>query len=71
MNNPTAFRDELQSLINRMSRENLSNTPDFILATFMRDCLLAFEEGVRSRDRWYGIAPRPGTNWREEAHDGE
>jgi hypothetical protein len=52
---PSAFRKELESLINRHSMENGCNTPDFILARFLLDCLAAFESGVRSREKWYGV----------------
>ena len=36
MNN---FENELRSLINKYSLENDLNTPDFILAAFMKNCL--------------------------------
>jgi hypothetical protein len=57
-----SFRAELQALINRHSLENVSNTPDHVLANFLGDCLRAFNEAVRSRDVWYGVELRPG--WR-------
>jgi len=44
--------DELSSLINRYSRENNSNTPDFILANFMMMCLRAGEYLVNMREQW-------------------
>jgi hypothetical protein len=34
--------------------ENGSDTPDFILARFLADCLEAFDSAVRTRDDWYG-----------------
>jgi len=40
------FRKELESLLNRRSKENKSNTPDFILAAFLEKCLDAFDECV-------------------------
>lgn len=46
-----AFEVELAALLNRHSMENGSNTPDFILAGFLRDCLRAFDEAVPWRDR--------------------
>jgi hypothetical protein len=52
--------DTLKELLNKGCRENESNTPDFILAEFMMACLEAFEEGIKARDKWYGIAPKPG-----------
>lgn len=54
------FQEELQRLINRHSAENCSNTPDFILAKFLSDCLQAFDRGVNRRDGWYGVELRPG-----------
>lgn len=54
------FRDELSSLLNKCSRENGSNTPDWILANYMTSCLEAFEIASNRRDQWYGIDPCPG-----------
>jgi hypothetical protein len=47
--------DEVQAALNRHSRENNSNTPDFILAQFLRDALAAYEAAVNARDNWYSI----------------
>jgi hypothetical protein len=54
------FREELAQLINHHSRENGSNTPDYVLAHFLANCLEAFDGAVRTRDGWYGIHPSPG-----------
>jgi hypothetical protein len=48
------FRVELQKLINRESRENGSDTPDFILAEYLARCLDAFDHAVQYRERHYG-----------------
>lgn len=53
---PDSLKQELTELLNRHSRENASNTPDFILAEFMLTCLAAFEHTTRERERWYGCA---------------
>jgi hypothetical protein len=50
------FERELESLINRYSKENDSNTPDFILAQYIVGCLTAFNNAVQRREAWYGIA---------------
>jgi hypothetical protein len=50
----TELREDLEILLNRYSRENTSNTPDFILATYMLQCLEAYETATRSREEWYG-----------------
>ena len=47
-----SLQDELSSLLNRYSRENDSNTPDFILANFMMMCLRAGEYLINMREQW-------------------
>jgi len=47
---------EVERLLNRYSRENASNTPDFILAEYLMSCLRAFEGAVNARDNWYQIS---------------
>lgn len=48
------FVKELREVINKHSRENGSNTPDFILSGFIEDCLNAFDCAVKQRESWYG-----------------
>lgn len=48
------FRKALEQLLNIYSKENGSNTPDFILAEYMNDCLTAFDRTVIARAKWYG-----------------
>jgi hypothetical protein len=50
----SGFKKELESLINRYSRENGSNTPDFILAHYLINCLDVFNRSVSMREKWYG-----------------
>ena len=47
------FKDELTSLINIHSEESRSNTPDFILAQYLRDCLNAFNGAVEASAEWH------------------
>jgi len=47
------FRKELEKLINSLSIENGSNTPDFILAEYLSDSLDAFDKAVVERTAWY------------------
>lgn len=49
----TEFQKELLSLLNRHSKENESNTPDFILAEYLVGCLKIFNESVENRRIWY------------------
>jgi len=55
----------LSDLINRVSRENDSNTPDFILTAFMMNCLDAFELASNKREVWYGVHLDILNNWNE------
>jgi uncharacterized FlgJ-related protein len=48
------FLSELTKLINRYSKENASNTPDYILAEYLCSCLDVFSTTVRTREQWYG-----------------
>jgi hypothetical protein len=50
----TTFRKELEEIINRNSKENGSNTPDFILAEYIEDCLTIYDKAVCRRELWYG-----------------
>lgn len=57
---PVNFEQELVWLLNKHSVENRSNTPDWILAEYIRMSLQAWDLGTRLRDDWYGISPAPG-----------
>jgi len=50
----TAFEVELNNLLNKNSKENGSDTPDFILGKYLIDCLKAFNHAVKRRTDWYG-----------------
>ena len=54
---PPDFKKELMSLLNKHSKEQDSNTPDFIIAEYLVNCLKTFNESVISRTLWY-IKPR-------------
>ena len=50
---------DIRKLLNSCSRENKSDTPDYILASYLMACLNAYEEATNKRDKWYG---RSGLN---------
>ena len=52
------LRTDLAAAINRHSAENGSNTPDFILAEYLHDCLMAFDRAMRERQGWYAHADK-------------
>ena len=58
--NATQFEKDLETLINANSMESESDTPDFILAEYLRGCLALFGKTVRRREEWYGRTPRFG-----------
>lgn len=44
---------DLMRLINMYSLENESNTPDFILAGYLINCLDVFNKTINRRSKWY------------------
>lgn len=54
-----AFVEGLRALINNYSKENASNTPDFIIAQYLDNCLLALNQAIQQRETWYGRDARP------------
>lgn len=47
-----AFVKEIRQVINRHSRENRSNTPDFMLAEMLGGFLNVYENTIRDREAW-------------------
>ena len=52
------FKEELEILINKHSMENDSNTPDFILADYLMECLQNFNKTSRTRENGMGKSRR-------------
>ena len=50
------LRKELQQLLNKEGIDNLLNTPDYILAQYLMDCLVAFQ---RAREESSKDSPTP------------
>ena len=48
------FQSDLRKLINRHSKENGSDTPDFILAEYLNNCLENFNNIIRKRESQKG-----------------
>lgn len=47
------FRKEIEQVINKHSLENQSDTPDFVLAEYLKGCLKAFDKAVNARSDFY------------------
>jgi len=61
------FEQALERLINTYSKENGSNTPDFLLAEYLTGCLLLWNAMVTKREEWYGRSGRsPATIEQQE-----
>lgn len=45
---------EMQEVLNRHSAENASHTPNFILALYLMECLTAWHNATKMREKWYG-----------------
>lgn len=56
------FRDTLERLINQHSMENGSDTPDFILADYLKRCLDNWDYTSRQRENWYNQNKKEKTN---------
>ncbi len=65
--NETTLEQELAELLNRHSVENDSNTPDYILAEYLTDCLDAYSKAVRARTKWFGPNPTFGPSFDPKA----
>lgn len=48
-----SFKKEIEKVINKYSKENGSDTPDFILAEYLNDCLENYDKTVKARAKWY------------------
>lgn len=44
---------KLEKILNNHCAENESDTPDFILAEYLLDCLAAFDKATNRRTKWY------------------
>jgi len=55
-----SLADDLRDVINKHSADNEANTPDFILAQYLLQCLNAFSSAVARRDTWFDRR-RPST----------
>lgn len=55
-----SLAQEFAEVINRRSREDDSDTPDFILGEYLVSCLEAFELASNKREVYYGQRDDPG-----------
>jgi len=53
------LKEDIELAINRASAENGSDTPDFILAEYLIDCLTAFDKATNMRHKWQDPRPPP------------
>ena len=65
----TDFKKELCELLNKYSKENESDTPDFILAEYLIGSLKVFCESVNNRNTFYVRMEEPQPTDIEKAND--
>jgi hypothetical protein len=51
------LRSEIRAALNRASAENPSDTPDFILASYLMACLDAYDAASIARREWFTQHP--------------
>lgn len=44
---------DIAAVLNKHSAENNSDTPDFILAEFLVDTLVAYDQATKARTTWH------------------
>ena len=47
------LKDDLVALLNKYSQDSLANTPDFILADYLLNCLKAFRNASKLNQEWH------------------
>lgn len=57
------FRKELEQLLNKYSKENGSNTPDFLLAEYLILSLELFDKTMNSRENWYSNSAKTNNDY--------
>ena len=58
------FKKALSGFLNSHNMENFSDTPDYILAQYLSDCLNAFDSAVLLRRNWH--SKEDTENWWED-----
>lgn len=48
------LEQDLERVLNHHSAENESNTPDYVLASLLKNTLATWNLHTKERDRWYG-----------------
>jgi hypothetical protein len=51
--NISKLQEELRRLLNSLSIENGSDTPDYVLAEYLISCLQAYEKAIAAREAWF------------------
>lgn len=54
---------KIEGAMNSVCAENKSNTPDFILAEYLMDCLIIFNKHTIRRDKWYAVHLEPANKF--------
>ncbi len=55
--NEREFKQELIRIINIFGIEKHSDTPDFLIADYLFDCMISYGIATRKRDDWHQFTP--------------
>jgi len=53
MRNIEKFRTQVRGILNSLSIDTECDTPDFILADYLVNCLQNYHETIKLRDKWH------------------
>ena len=65
-----SFREDLTSLLNKHCKENRSNTPDFILAEYLDNCLSVYDRACVNNSKWHNGDQNDAPETSEDADEG-
>ena len=54
-----SLQSDIKNILNKHYAENESDTPDFILAEYLIQCLGSFNKSTVKRDKWYRVRLEP------------
>ena len=62
------FQKDLENLINHHNIDGESNTPDYVLASYLMTCLDNYHAVISSRDGFYDFHPEDQMRFRQELY---
>lgn len=57
--NKEMFEKELEELLNKYSKDNDTETPDWLLVEYLSGCLETYKTTIKAREQWFGRGSSP------------